>query len=122
MVVNSLTVAGDIINGGVLAAKSDGIFLLSISTFLGGVSNRGSISAGHIGIEFGKSTTSAFGVSSVVGSIVNSGTITAKTAIALFESTINGAIIDSGSIKATSHGILINSDSMHKTRPAPAAR
>jgi hypothetical protein len=120
MVVNSLTVAGDIINGGVLAAKSDGIFLLSISTFLGGVSNRGSISAGHIGIEFGKSTTSAFGVSSVVGSIVNSGTITAKTAIALFESTINGAIIDS--IKATSHGILINSDSMHKTRPAPAAR
>ena len=42
-----------------------------------------------------------------MGSIVNSGTITAKTGIALYASTITSGIIDSGSIKATSHGILI---------------
>ena len=117
IVVQAATIAGAIINNGGIVAKgdvfgkSDGIFVLGVSTFLGGVSNRGSISAGHIGIEFGKSTTNAFGVSSVVGSIVNSGTITAKTGIALFQSTITGAIVDSGSIKATSHGILINSGS-----------
>jgi hypothetical protein len=74
IVVQSSTIAAAIINGGVIVAKgdflgrSDGIFVLGVSTFLGGVSNRGSISAGHIGIEFGKSTTNAFGVSSVVGS------------------------------------------------------
>jgi hypothetical protein len=95
----------------VLAAHSDGAVVRGVSTFLGGVSNKGSISAGHIGIEFGKSTTNAFGVSSVVGSIVNSGTITAKTGITLFQSIISGAIVDSGSIKATSRGILINSGS-----------
>ena len=88
IVVQTATIDGAIINAGVVAAHSDGIFVLGVSTFLGGVSNRGSISAGHIGIEFGKSTTNAFGVSSVVGSIVNSGTITAKTGIALYASTI----------------------------------
>ena len=113
IVVQSSTIAAAIINGGVIvakgdfSAKSDGIVVRGVATFLGGVSNRGSISAGHIGIEFGKSTTNAFGVSSVVGSIVNSGTITAKTGIALYASTITSGIIDSGSIKATSHGILI---------------
>ena len=117
IVVQAATITGAIINGGAIVAKgdvfgkSDGIVVRGIATFLGGVSNRGSISAGHIGIEFGKSTTNAFGVSSVVGSIVNSGTITAKTGIALFESTISGAIVDSGSIKATSRGILIDSGS-----------
>ena len=113
IVVQADTIAGAIINANVIVAKgdpfahSDGIVVRGVGTFLGGLSNRGSISAGHIGIEFGKSTTSAFGVASVVGSIVNSGSITAKTGIALFASTISGAILDSGSIKATSHGILI---------------
>ena len=113
IVVQADTIAGAIINANLIVAKgdpfahSDGIVVRGVGTFLGGVSNRGSISARHIGIEFGKSTTNAFGVSSVVGSIVNSGTITAKTGIALYASTITSAIIDSGSIKATSHGILI---------------
>ena len=136
IVVQADTIAGAIINANVIVAKgdpfahSDGIVVRGVGTFLGGVSNRGSISAGHIGIEFGKSTTNAFGVSSVVGSIVNSGTITAKTGIALFASTITGAIIDSGSIKATSHGILINAEARSSRarprstlpgRPSPAA-
>jgi hypothetical protein len=38
---------------------------------------------------------------------VSSGTITAKTGIGLYASTITSGIIDIGSIKATSHGILI---------------
>jgi hypothetical protein len=50
-------------------------------------------------------------VSSSVGSIVNSGTIAAKTSIALSESIIVGAVVDSGTINATSQGIPIDSAS-----------
>ena len=44
--------------------------------------------------------------------MVNSGAITARTGIAVLDGgTIFGAIVDSGTIKATSHGILIDSAS-----------
>jgi hypothetical protein len=102
-------VSGGVTNAGAIRAISTGIALYSVSTFAGDITNSkgATISAGQIGIRLG-----AFGdlpVSFFTGNILNSGTITAKTGISISDSTIAGAIIDSGTIVATSHGILIDS-------------
>ena len=58
------------------------------------------ITAATLGVQItGVSTFSG-------GNISNSGTITAKTAIAIAGSTITGAIVDSGNILASRLGIL----------------
>jgi hypothetical protein len=100
---------GGIVNRGTISALGRGIDVFSVSHFIGGITNTGAIAAGRAGIQVGSQTTSAYPVSSFDGSIVNSGRITAKTGIAVVDSTISGAIVDSGSIAATSRGILIGS-------------
>ena len=110
-VFSDVSAGGGIVNTGMIAAGSAGIGLFAISTFAGGISNSGSISAASRGIQLGLSTSTSWAVSSFTGDIANAGTIVAATGIALFDSTVAGAIVDSGSIKAVSHGILIDSAS-----------
>ena len=108
---------GGISNSGTILAGQTGIGVLGTSTFSGGVSSNGTISAGGVGIlvgEFNPGTgTHIFlgGVTTFTGSVSNSGTITAKTGIGVGDSTINGSIVDSGNIVASSHGLLIDSAS-----------
>ena len=74
------------------------------------ISNNGVISAGLVGIGVGFETSSSSGsVTSFTGNILNSGTITAAVGIAVVDSTILGAIVDSGTIHATSYRIEVNS-------------
>jgi hypothetical protein len=110
-VFSDVSAGGGIVNTGMIAAGSAGIGLFAISTFTGGISNSGSISAANRGIQLGFSTSTSWAVSSFTGDIANTGTIVAATGIALFDSTVAGAIVDSGSIKAASRGILIDSAS-----------
>ena len=59
-----------------------GIVAITVSTFAGGITNNGTLSAGAVGIRFGSATNpQQYTVSSFTGDIVNSGTITAKTGI-----------------------------------------
>jgi hypothetical protein len=62
-----------------------------------------------VGIAVGFASGGAHGVTTFAGNVVNSGSINAKTGIGVFGSTISGAIVDSGAIKATSIGILVSS-------------
>ena len=50
-------------------------------------------------------------MSTFVGNLTNAGKITATTGISILHSTIGGAIVEAGTINATSHGILIDSAS-----------
>jgi hypothetical protein len=96
---------GGISNSGTISAGHTGIRLASVATAFGGISNSGMISAGLAGIDlFDVSIFSA-------GGLINTGAISAKTGIAITDSTIQGAIINSGTIRATSQGILIGSAS-----------
>jgi uncharacterized protein with beta-barrel porin domain len=54
-------------------------------------------------------------VSSFSGNISNAGIITAKTAIAIADGTIQGQIVDSGTILASSYGIFVDSASKIST-------
>ena len=105
--------AGGTTNSGTISALHTGILLRYTATFTGGVTNSGAISAGGRGIAVGTgSGAAAAGVSTFAGNILNNGKITAATGIAVLGgSTVLGAIVDSGSIVATSHGILIDSAS-----------
>ena len=113
-VFNVATFLGSIVNrtGGKIITSKDGIDVSSVVIFGttsagGGITNSGTISVGQVGIQLGGQGLPAF-----TGKIVNSGAITARTGIAVLGgSTIFGAILDSGTIKATSHGILIDSAS-----------
>ena len=106
-------VSGGVTNAGTIRAVATGIGLYAVSTFDGrhhqqqGRHDLGRCGRNPARVPRGDGVP----VSSFVGNIVNSGTITAKTGIDLFDSTIIGAIVDSGTIKATSHGILIDSAS-----------
>jgi hypothetical protein len=108
-VFSDVSAGGGIVNTGMIAAGSAGIGLFAISIFTGGISNSGSISATNRGVQLGVSTSTTWAVSSFTGDIANAGTIVAATGIALFDSTVAGAIVDSGSINAVSRGILIDS-------------
>ena len=90
---------------GTISALNDGILVGGVTAFSGGITNSGMISAS------GGSGIGLAGVLNFTGNISNSGTITAKTGINVTGSTINGAIIDSGTILATGHGILVDSAS-----------
>jgi hypothetical protein len=102
-------ISGGVVNTGTIRAAHTGIAAITVSTFAGGITNNGTLSAGGVGIRLGSATIpQQYTASSFIGNIVNSGTITAKTGIALFDSTIMGAIVVSGNLLATSHGILID--------------
>jgi hypothetical protein len=102
---------GGITNGGTISAARTGIGLASIFTVVGSVSNRGTIKAVSAGIALG---VPGLGdpVGTFVGDIINSGTVTAGTGIGIFDGTIiSGAIVDSGTILASRAGVLIDSSS-----------
>ena len=105
-------VSGSITNAGTIRAVSTGIALYTVSTFTGDITNSkgGAIPAGTVGIKLGSHGTVGE-YASFTGNVVNSGSLAAKTAISISDSTIFGAIVDSGTIVATSHGILIDSSS-----------
>jgi autotransporter passenger strand-loop-strand repeat protein len=105
-------ISGGVLNTGTIRAVQTGIVAITVSTFAGGITNNGTLSAGAVGIRFGTATNpQQYAVSSFTGDIVNNGAITAKTGITLIDSTIMGAIVVSGNLLATSHGILIDSAS-----------
>ena len=137
--VNDLTIfSGGITNTGTLSAGGSGIAVAGVSTFLGGITNSGTITAystygiaDHIDNGIAVANVSSFGggitnsglisaadngivvnnVPTFTGNISNSGTITGATGVSIIGSTIAGAILDTGTLKATTHGILIDSAS-----------
>ena len=113
------TFLGGIANAGVITSVHTGIFIDGGNTFSGGIANSGTISASNVGIQIGLKTPGGtlFGVTSFSGNVSNAGTITAKTGISIVGSTINGAIVDSGTLNATSHGILIDNASKIVSSP-----
>jgi hypothetical protein len=105
------TFAGNISNAGTISATGfNGVLLENVATFAGDINNKGTISAGSGGIAIGGSQIDGIlPVASFTGNIANIGTINAKTGISILDSTILGAIVDSGTIRASSDGIEVNS-------------
>jgi len=97
--------SGGIFNNGLIDPRT-GIAASNVATYSGGITNAaaGVITATAIGIKV--SAVTAFS-----GNIANAGTITAPTGIKISGSTITGAIVDSGTILATNHGIAIDGTS-----------
>jgi len=84
---------------------------VTISTFSGGITNSGQITATNgAGILIG-GTGNVTVANFSGGNISNFGTISAKTGIAIKGTTITGAIVDSGVILGTTHGIFIDGTS-----------
>jgi uncharacterized protein with beta-barrel porin domain len=115
---NALTfTGGNISNNGAIIAQSGffqtGIQVEAVSRFAASIVNSGNIAAGAVGIQVGAPNTalSNLGVSTFIGNIVNSGSITAKTGINVGNATMQGQIIVTGNVLATTHGILIGSAS-----------
>ncbi len=104
------TFMGGTSNSGSIVAGFSGIRVLGVTTYMGGISNSGVIIATR---DDGIAVTNVaiFGSTSAGGGISNSGTISAATGISVVTSTIDGAIVDTGTIEASSHGILIDSAS-----------
>ncbi|HTV37821.1 MAG TPA: autotransporter domain-containing protein [Xanthobacteraceae bacterium] len=101
----SVTVDGN--NGIVVGGRVSGVGHITISTFTGGITNTGRISAGTDGIVVGADAT----IASFVGNISNAGLITAKSGIVVAgNATIDGAIIDTGTILSTGRGIGVGAD------------
>ena len=75
-----------------------------VSSVGGGITNSGSISVGGVGVGIAS-------VSTFDGNITNGGTISAKTGIGVIGSTIVGSIVDSGTLLATRVGISIDGTS-----------
>lgn len=95
---------GGISNFGTISdtdAAGEGIIVDSISSFSGGLSNFGSIAAPRFGLV-------AFNVAAFTGNISNAGSITAGDAgVFVDDSTINGAIVDSGAILGSGAAVAI---------------
>ena len=102
----SASAAGDIVNAGTIIAAQTGIYL-AVSTFFGGITNSGTISAGA-----GNTGIVVFSESIFSGGISNSGTITGRggifvTSVAQFgSSAAGGGITNSGTISASQKGIV----------------
>jgi len=118
------SIAGGISNSGTISAGGDGIRLggfasdslasVIISNFGGGITNSGVISARGGGIVVGGTGSSggSFTISSFSGNIANTSAIIAATGIHIQNSTtITGAIVDTGTIQASRHGIVVDSAS-----------
>ena len=127
--ISGSTIAGAIVdNGRFLGGSSHGIAIDSTSqidetagnaisitgaSFSGGLSSVGLISAAAGAVSMFPATTFA-------GGITNAGTISALTAINIVHSTITGAIVDSGNILGSSHGIVIDSASTITSATKPS--
>jgi hypothetical protein len=104
---------GSIANTGTINANSGiGVLATGVSLFSGGISNSRTINAGQAGIEVG--TFNGPLVSTFVGGIVNTGTITATTGdgvlvtgfgIALQLPTFSGGIVNNGTVHGNTTGI-----------------
>ena len=94
------TFSGGISNGGTISAGNIGIDVNDVSTFLGGVSNSGTISAGGAGIAI--NNVAQFGsATSAGGGISNSGIITGGAGIVIQAGVTfaaGAAIVNSGTI------------------------
>jgi uncharacterized protein with beta-barrel porin domain len=99
----SNSAGGGIVNSGAISASTGaGIAVQSVSTFSGGISNSGTITA-HTGIRLG-SSSAAKAVSSFSGNISNSGKIIATTGIDIGNGVTFAAgatVVNSGTITAT---------------------
>ena len=99
--------SGDIVNqasGSITAAAGEGISVNRVPTFLGGITNLGTVSAGSSGIG-------VFEVATFTGTISNGGTLSGATAISIIGSTIVGRIVDSGVLSGSNIGIAIDGGS-----------
>lgn len=132
-VLGDSVTGGGIVNRGTISASDTGVSVDHVNTIFGSVSHSGKILAaigivvknsnGLVGVAsagaaINNSGTIAAsidgiltenGVAAISGGISNSGAITARTGIAISNSTVDGPIVDSGSIKATRIGILVDS-------------
>jgi uncharacterized protein with beta-barrel porin domain len=97
------TFSGSIVNSGAILGgnSNDAIRVLHVSTFVGAIVNSGTITGNGGGIRL--SSVAVFGTASAGGSIVNSGQIVAQTGIVVGAnvSTFLGAIVNSGTITGT---------------------
>jgi uncharacterized protein with beta-barrel porin domain len=97
---------GGITNSGTISAGV-AIDLVFTSTFTGSISNSGTLAGPELGIVVAA-------VETFTGNISNSGAIAVRTAIDLNEATINGSIVDSGTIES-SRGITVDNQSAIKS-------
>jgi autotransporter passenger strand-loop-strand repeat protein len=90
--------------GTVIVSGGTAVAVENTTAFSGNIVNSGTLSAGNAGIAI-------VDVPSFDANVTNSGAITARTGISIADSTIGGAIVDTGNIKATGAGILVDSAS-----------
>jgi hypothetical protein len=101
--------SGGIENDGTLTTAFNGVLLEGITTFAGGINNKGTIFAGSGGIAVGGSQSDGtIPVATFTGNIANTGIIVAKTGFSILDSTIQGALVDSGTIRASGDGIHVS--------------
>lgn len=105
VVVENGSVAGRIVNGGLISSSSSGIALTGASTLSGGLTNTGTISGSSTGLRIA-------GGSSVSAGITNSGTITSPSTGILVAGggSVSGGITNSGSIVGTSNDAVYLTD------------
>ena len=112
VVFNVSSFLGGITNSGTIStAGTNGIFVLSVSSFSGGITNSGTISTtGGRGIGVRGSPAQLSVTSTFTGGITNSGTISSGNGIAAFDVlSFSGPIANSGTIFAAgTAGILVN--------------
>ena len=99
--ISNSTINGALINSGSITSFGQGINV-SDAIVTGGITNEGTISAGA---HFGGIETGLF--FSFAGPIVNSGTISAGTGIAVDAATYSGGVTNSGTITGTHNGIAV---------------
>ena len=121
VVFGTSSAGGGISNAGkIVATGAGGVYVSNVTTFLGGITNSGTITAANTGIEI-------LGSSTIHGSIVDSGNILAstrgiliestskiastKTAITVIGPTFTGGISNAGVLTATGRGIAIGENS-----------
>src|SRR5262249_7157486 len=105
--VQTVSLSGGIGNKGKIATFQSGIRLNGV-IFSGSVSHSGAIVGAGTGIEL----TFENVFNKFVGDVVNNGTISVSTGVAVRDfSIVSGSIIDSGIIRATNHGILVDDTS-----------
>ena len=97
---------GGISNSGTIFSTEAGIDLFQVTTFLGGISDTGTISVGGTGIGIW-----LLGISTFFGNVINAGMISAADGVEIDIGTVSGQVIDSGTILAASHGIVVESGS-----------
>jgi hypothetical protein len=99
--ISESTFSGGVSNAGIITAAGSGISVGGVSTFAGGITNSGSVTAGFNGVV-------VFAASEFSGGILNSGSITALSGIGVLValvSTFSGGITNTGTITAAA-GIL----------------